>query len=254
MRFDSITRAALIAGVLLGALVAHANPRGDLLDRLTADLGPAEIAEAPVEVADAQPRVRISPIMAAPKAPVADKPTREEAAPKRTLDSLREKHEQRQAGSKSPMAAWFMVGLVLLGLGGVAWWLKHRAVSGNPWAAAAHRMETIATHRVTGKHMVSLVRVPGRILVLGLNDKGVNLLTELDESDLDSLNITEDGDDESQTFAERLSALRGRLKERRDPFRTALAEEDAPVDALLRLDERAAIRERLEALRRRNVA
>jgi flagellar biogenesis protein FliO len=269
---DRMKKTLITAVALLGlstiANPAAADSRKDLLDRLTADLNPAELNSNGVELAAApiHSTERVAPIRAQAPAPQADRPERADApavtAPvrkARTLKSLRERQAKKEANQTTPMGAWLMVGLALLALGGVAWWLKRRAARGTPWAAAANRMETIATHRVTGKHMVSLVRVPGRILVLGLNDKGVNLLTELDENDLDAVrSFTEEGETpalDTASFADRLGQLRDRVKDRRDPFRGALVEEDeAPVDDLLRLDERAAIRERLDALRRRSVA
>ncbi|MEZ4265449.1 MAG: flagellar biosynthetic protein FliO [Myxococcota bacterium] len=78
----------------------------------------------------------------------------------------------------------------MLGLGGAAFIYlrdrrKHRS------AERANPLELIASVRLGGKWPVSLVRVPGRLLVVGATDSGVALLAEL-EDDLDDEVVAED--------------------------------------------------------------
>ncbi len=269
---------ALTSITLLLTLTAEAKKpsRQALLDALTAPIEEAPAATETAEPSETAPQAEAEPVQAveepAPKivaiaplrpapravAPEAAEPPKTKGTPlkrgkKRTpLDSLRERD-----GDSNASTSYLLVGLALLGLGAVAWWLKRRATRGNPWAAAAHSMETIAVHRVAGKHMVGLVRVPGRVLVVGINDKGLTLLTELDESDVTGVEATVAAGAvagaENDSFADRFARLRDSFNagKNRDPFQAALEEEEAPVDELMRLDERAAIRERLEALRTR---
>jgi len=150
---------------------------------------------------------------------------------------------------------------------------------------------------------VSLVKIGGRVLVVGHGDKGLTLLTELDEGEIPSFNRDKQAGDEllpiggaapvpagvyakkngvdgssvlglsrsadsrtggvetgAGSFIERVSRMRAGWKAEGgrsahhledDPFHAALMEE-APIDELQRLDDRAQIRERLEKLRRRS--
>ncbi len=154
----------------------------------------------------------------------------------------------------SPSMGYLFIGVLLLGLMGVAFWLKRRMVKKSPWADTA-TIETLATHRVGPKHSVSLIRVPGRVLVVGIGDKGMTLLTELDESELSGGSGAVSGGElpqSPQSFVERLSRMSGASRQdnaaHTDPFQAALAD-DAPVDELVRLGEQAEIRQRLRALR-----
>lgn len=71
----------------------------------------------------------------------------------------------------------------VLGLGGAVFvYLRDRR--GGRRAERANPLELIASVRLGGKWPVSLVRVPGRILVIGATDSGIALLAELDD-DLD---------------------------------------------------------------------
>ena len=161
-----------------------------------------------------------------------------------------------QVRSDDGSIRFVMIGLALLVLGGVALWLKRRAARA-PGYADNLKIETLATSRVWGKHTIGIVRVGGRILVLGMSEKGVNLLTELDEPELNDLESAEAAGaapSRMQGFADRISQARQKLgTSGMDPFRAAM-EEEAPVDELFRLDERTAIRERLDTLRRRRTA
>ncbi len=202
---------------------------------------------------------------------------------------------------KTANGGWLPVGMALLALAGVAFWLKRRATG-----SAGRRgleIETLGTTRVLGKHAVSLVKIGGRVLVVGHGDKGLTLLTELDEGEIPSFNRDKQAGDEllpiggaapvparvyakkngmdgssvlglsrsadsrtggvetgAGSFIERVSRMRAGWKAEGgrsahhledDPFHAALMEE-APIDELQRLDDRAQIRERLEKLRRRS--
>lgn len=250
----------------------------DLINELTRDLnpaarlagGPAARAEAPVavELAEAAPiRARTAPA-ASPVVPRTTPKTHQptgtplaEATSKRGTTPLGSATRDEKATSDSA-SSWAMVGLSLIALFAVAVWLKRRPSSANSWSQMARsgsgQIETLSTSRIFGKHMVGLVRVGGRVLVVGYSDKGLTLLTELDENELldGAPEAPLDIEPVGRSFVDKIAAMRKGWKEeasRPDPFQEALAN-DAPVDELVRLDERAAIRERLEALRRRSIA
>lgn len=284
------TTTLLVSGIFaLSALSANAQEgdRAALLDKLTEGLAipaghPAAITKPqlapptePDRAGELAEGAKTAPIAApsaahsdvAPlKAPTATRRPAPEAA-ERKIASLKKgkgktplkalKDQQEDTG---PSLGYMFVGVLLIGLAGVAVWLKRRAVRQNPWADSA-TIETLATHRVTPKHQVTLIKVPGRVLVVGIAEKGMTLLTEMDESELNQASAPNIRSlDEPQSpgnFVQRLSRMTGGWRKEAargpDPFQEALAE-DAPVDELVRLEERAAIRERLEALRRRTVA
>lgn len=73
---------------------------------------------------------------------------------------------------------------LLLAAAGAAWLLARQRKGQGGGAAALRGLEVIQTLRLGGRFQVALVRAPGRLLVLGLSDKGVTLLTELDEDAL----------------------------------------------------------------------
>lgn len=276
---------ALAASLLaVSASAAPPDARQTLLDQLTdgievpadhpaAAIPPAPaLAPAPAPVQAAVPIEAVAPLRPesdtrapAPEAAERTSPEEEvaeaEPAPARRRTPLSELRDRDRDSASSPSMGYTLVGIFLLGLAGLAIWLKRRAAKGAAWADKTASIETLAQARIAGKHTVSVVRVAGRVLVLGVSDgHGVNLLTELEDNELNR--SAEGGQlaaaprDDGNSFMDRIARLRGGFgKERvaRDPFHEAL-EEDAPVDELMRLDERAAIRERLEALRSRSVA
>lgn len=68
---------------------------------------------------------------------------------------------------------------VLIG-GAVAWLILRRRQSG-PGASGDKAIALVGSVRVAGRWQVALVRVPGKTLVVGATDKGLSLLSELDE-------------------------------------------------------------------------
>lgn len=254
-----------------------------LLEQLTSDLeAPEELPPAlheatpaepaleaePAEPADAapQPEAELAPVAAVTPqtAPAPAKAEKEAEPAKKKGTPLKKSTPIDRVGEKAttgPGLGYIMVGALLLLLGGLAFWLKKRAARASPLGKHG-RMKTLDVHRVGGKHHVALVKVADRILVLGMGEKGLTLLTELEENELgQSTQVTRVADPKEAapdagagSFLARLNSLRDRFQtepETKDPFQEAL-EESAPVDELVRLDERAAIRERLEALRRRS--
>jgi flagellar biogenesis protein FliO len=216
--------------------------------------------------------------------------------------TTREPTAQEKKAAGTPLAAlkdreiessgrvgWLAVGMALALLAGVTAWLKRRTAKTATMAGL--RIETISTTRLGGKHAVSLIKVGGRVLVVGQGEKGLTLLTELDDEEaapaapsaaprgLSSISGTALGvaantngsavETGAGSFVEKVTRLRAGWKDPAatskaasnksgirfptDPFHAAMLD-DAPVDELQRLDERAQIRERLEQLRRRSVA
>jgi flagellar biogenesis protein FliO len=83
------------------------------------------------------------------------------------------------------------LGLILFVLLGVAGFLAYRKKHEETASATDLTLEVASTIRVGSRWQVSLVRVPGRMLVVGSTDKGLELLTELypdaDEEAVDEL-------------------------------------------------------------------
>ena len=172
---------------------------------------------------------------------------------KRPLDVLRERGEDSGETSNS---SFILLGLFLVTIVVFALWMKRRR-GGAVLQRRSASIETIATTRVLGKHAISLVRVPGRVLVLGSTDKGMSLLTELSEEAFNREMKKDDSADAANgnDFSRRLERLYedfpGSSPAGSETSRQA-STEAAPIDELLhnqRSDERGAIRERLSSLR-----
>ena len=176
---------------------------------------------------------------------------RKKASP---LGALKER--EKTEGRDSNMGL-FTMGSFLLAIVLFALWMKKRKGQ-SPASRKAATIETIATSRLFGKHAISLVRVPGQILVLGASDKGMTLLTQLDEATFDQSMAAEEADPGAKSgFSQRLqslcegfqpSASAHETMDRKEQLRRAL-NDSAPVDQLLVSDERSAIRQRLSAMR-----
>jgi flagellar biogenesis protein FliO len=70
--------------------------------------------------------------------------------------------------------------LVFLGIAAlVAWYLQKRAGQKSGVKGLGTSLEVLSSIRVGGRWQIALVRVPGSILVVGVSDKGLSLLTEL---------------------------------------------------------------------------
>lgn len=71
--------------------------------------------------------------------------------------------------------------MMLVLVGGVgAWFVMRRRQLGKK-GPAAKALSLVGTVKVAGRWQVALVKVPGKTLVLGATDKGLSLLSELDE-------------------------------------------------------------------------
>jgi len=179
---------------------------------------------------------------------VKQKPSKKSAAIKDTFGTK----------TRDGSMGYLSVGIALLLFAGIGLWLKKRAqatgtLRNNP------TIETLASTRVGGKHVVSLIRVAGRILVVGMGENGLNLLTEMDEAEMNGevpLNRSETTGPDADNFLAKLVGMNNG-DESDYSFRSAgrietKDEENAPVDELLgTASEQSAIRERLQMLRQR---
>lgn len=87
-------------------------------------------------------------------------------------------------GTQSGGARIVMMVTVLGGLG-LAWvFMRKRQTAGKNKDGPA--MSLVGQLRVGGRWQVALVKVPGKTLVLGATDKGLNLLTTIEEGDLEA--------------------------------------------------------------------
>lgn len=78
--------------------------------------------------------------------------------------------------SERGVLSWIALGLLGLGAFGTLVLLKKKKVAGEQSMAS---LEVIQSIRIGAKHQVSLVRVPGATLVLGVTEKGIQTLAEL---------------------------------------------------------------------------
>ncbi len=157
-----------------------------------------------------------------------------------------------------------VVALILLLAAVAAWWLGRRRE--RPGTLASPRLRVLSSLRLGGKWQVSLVQVPGGLLVVGATDKGVTLLTELGPApnevpEPDILDMTPplpplepDAGDDDDPFLERLL---GRMSDARpaalgnDPLsypRTRVS--PPPIARAAGADERAALRHRIRQYQR----
>lgn len=73
---------------------------------------------------------------------------------------------------------------LLVACGGAVFFMRSKAPSGGKKTDKS--LKVLSTVRVAGRWQVALVRVPGKTLVLGASEKGLSLLTSLeDDDDLD---------------------------------------------------------------------
>ncbi len=257
---------------LLAALDGLAEASGSAVEKTAPAPVQAPIAAANVPEAEAAltalPQAALAEATVA-EATLAPATTGEAVAPpptrrKTPLGALNDREVETNGQS-----GWMAVGVALLALTGVAFALKRTARK--TVAAKGLAIETLASARVSGKHAVSVVRVGGRVLVVGQSEQGLTLLTELSDDELPSnqkparSEAAPAVDTGAGSFVERVNRMRAGWKDTKgergekgagfptDPFHAALMK-DAPVDELTRIDERAQIRERLEALRRRSLS
>lgn len=130
----------------------------------------------------------------------------------------------------SPFRSMMMLGLVMTVFGGFAFLLKkvkngpslinHKGFAGaiskfakGSLGRKGKMIEVVATHYLGPKKSIAMVRVGGRILVLGVTNESINLITQLsgevggDELDLEKLALGENaGPDPSEAIAQALFA------------------------------------------------
>jgi flagellar biogenesis protein FliO len=203
------------------------------------------------------------------------------AASAKTLSELRQQEAKQATASTvggNSLNGWLAIGLVLMVMGAVAMWLKRKSKpTGLP---TAEDITPLAVTRLWGKHSIGLVRVSGRVLVVGLGETGMSLLTELEEAELPSPVPAADASEREQR--DFTTSLMNRFQSKKnssanDPFGAMLNNsslrqagnagggqiqltplkaptQPGPAEELLGLsEERAAIRRRLDALRQRNL-
>ena len=135
---------------------------------------PAQAPVAPTPVA-AQPPQAAAAAQGQPAAPLS------ETLPLKPSDGARVGLE---VGQDAPSGVSYMgLALAMLLLGGAAiaaFYLQKRGRrkgDGTP----STTLEVVSSIRVAGRYQVALIRVPGSMLVVGVTDKGLTLLTELPE-------------------------------------------------------------------------
>lgn len=128
-----------------------------------------------------------------------------EAAPKEEAKET-SKPNQPIAGGKplpSPMKSFLMLGVVMFAFLAIAWGIK-RFRSGSNAGIQQHKgigkilaqfgpsknkmIEVVANHYLGPKKSISVVRIGGRTMVLGVTNESINLITQLSESNSEQQN------------------------------------------------------------------
>lgn len=147
------------------------------------------------------------------------------------------------SGSGGFMRIVLMTTFLVVGV--LAWYLTRRRNQGKS-GGASKALSLVGTVKIAGRWQVALVKVPGKTLVLGATDKGLSLLSELDDDvtleqedreDRDDRDDREDRDDlaarirndDTMSFGRsKLDAPRGRTSRvSTDPLGTRAARSDA---------------------------
>ena len=300
MKKQTTTQITVLSVVMLiGSLAANAErPSLESLESLTMELANASnesaapavvpVHNAPAESVNTAELAPVARTMApvatdrmVPAAAELDMAEGNAANQPQSLSELR-KQEAKQATSSNvaggSLNGWLAIGLVLMVMGAVAMWLKRKSKpTGLP---SAEDITPLAVTRLWGKHSIGLVKVSGRILVVGLGESGMNLLTELEETELPSPVPSASASDEerSEFTASLMQRFQGMKKNGAgETFASILGGSAAPqagashvsqlklspltrptqpgpAEELVGLsEERAAIRRRLDALRQRNL-
>ncbi len=181
----------------------------------------------PRPAAVAQPTGKPTP---KPRIQSADKPTFKDSA----------ENQKSAFGLKN-----ILVLCLLVGLAGVAMFYAKRRKAGGA-RRQDRAMTVIETLRLAGRHQISLVQVHGRVLVVGSQEKGLSLLTELPIADTPAVeyvatptqepirrpisSVTEDGrlvKDESDAFfnhlMDRIATAGAHVSEPSPPADTPMA-------------------------------
>ena len=157
----------------------------------------ASAQPAPAAPTMAQPTPAVPkplPTQPAPTAPTAAPAQPQPAAPPaaplaeggRLSDTLPLKPEPERpvevgqdASSGVSLTGLALASLLLGAAALLAWWLQKRTTAKRLGGGVDTSIEVLSSARIAGRYQISLVRVPGAILVLGVSDKGLTLLTEL---------------------------------------------------------------------------
>lgn len=146
----------LACGIVTGAMVAHE-------------------ATTPAPVALSAPATAVSAA-----APPSERTGVAPGTPLRLLDSKAPANAPARSSGGGLLRGLAM--MALLGAGVAAlWFLRKKGAKGG--GKRAPDLELLGSLRVGGRWQVSLVRVPGKTLVLGATDKGLTLLATLGEGD-----------------------------------------------------------------------
>jgi len=96
----------------------------------------------------------------------------------------------KQSTGERGLLSWIALALLGIGAFGSLFLLKKKNKAGG--AHAAPGLELVQSIRLGAKHQVSLVRVPGATLVLGVTEKGIQTLAELPGTEEPNTNPAEE--------------------------------------------------------------
>jgi flagellar biogenesis protein FliO len=162
-------------------------------------------AAVPVKSVE-QPATLDDALVLRPETPYERKTARSEV-PAVPLEAAQGSEDDPSLGTGNPLAGLNLggLGLFMFALLGGAGFLAYRKRQDEVQQAGDLILEVASTIRIGAKWQISLVRVPGRILVVGATERGLELLTELypegDEEVMDDLLSTVSGAPNAQLLA-----------------------------------------------------
>ena len=175
-----------LCGIFAGGLIALDQPA----NAKNTKKRPAVTAKASVDAASeagttVSPEAPAPPVIATPKTNEGVKETASAAvaapAPEKNTNKIvfsDSPRENRSAGlgMKNILALLLLASVA----GGAMYYAKRKQKTTGP-LKQSRTMSLVDTLRLGGRYSISLVHVPGRLLVIGSTDKGMNLLTEISE-------------------------------------------------------------------------
>lgn len=141
------------------APAAPATPIAPAAGRAPAGVSPASVS--PASASGDAPAERLSDTLPLKREPEGELTVGQDASPGVSLTGL--------------AFASLLLGAAAL----LAWWLQKRTNARKGAGGLDTTVEVLSSTRIAGRFQISLVRVPGAILVVGVSDKGLTLLTEL---------------------------------------------------------------------------
>ena len=109
---------------------------------------------------------------------------------------------------------FFLLAMIIGGLWGVSWFAKNK-IQGVGRIAGGRKIKVIESHSIGIKKNISLVQVPGAVLVLGIAGDNITMLTEIKEAALSEVYRQSENDPEHSSFSDQLKRFSSSSKKER---------------------------------------